>query len=262
MQNFNYHSHTKRCGHAVGEDEEYVLEAIRNGYKKMGFSDHAPYKNGYSSTERMHDYELKQYIESVKHLQQKYKDQIDIYIGLEFEFMEEQAEEIREYRKMMDYMIIGQHGASLYEPDFYDCNSDEDVRRYTSLLVKACDEGLADIIAHPDLFMYGKEEWTKTCEQAAHDICACAQRNNIPIEVNLNGIKYGKQQLGKELRYTYPYRAFWEIAQQYPIKVVYGLDAHFPKKYADQECFDLINKEILYDLSLDFLDELNFEHKL
>ena len=25
MQKFNYHSHTKRCGHAIGEDEEYVL---------------------------------------------------------------------------------------------------------------------------------------------------------------------------------------------------------------------------------------------
>ena len=39
MQKFNYHSHTKRCGHAIGEDEEYVLAAIANGYTKMGFSD-------------------------------------------------------------------------------------------------------------------------------------------------------------------------------------------------------------------------------
>lgn len=27
MQNFNYHSHTERCGHAVGSDEAYVKEA-------------------------------------------------------------------------------------------------------------------------------------------------------------------------------------------------------------------------------------------
>lgn len=44
MQDFNYHSHTKRCGHAEGEDEAYVQEAIKNGYRYMGFSDHAPYK--------------------------------------------------------------------------------------------------------------------------------------------------------------------------------------------------------------------------
>ena len=29
MQNFNYHSHTERCGHAVGSDEAYVKEAIK-----------------------------------------------------------------------------------------------------------------------------------------------------------------------------------------------------------------------------------------
>ena len=27
----NYHTHTKRCMHASGEDEEYVEAAIRNG---------------------------------------------------------------------------------------------------------------------------------------------------------------------------------------------------------------------------------------
>ena len=41
-QLFNYHSHTSRCGHAVGTDEEYVKAAIAAGYQKMGFSDHAP----------------------------------------------------------------------------------------------------------------------------------------------------------------------------------------------------------------------------
>ena len=53
MQNFNYHSHTERCGHAVGSDEAYVKEAIRNGYRYMGFSDHAPYRNGDAPGERM-----------------------------------------------------------------------------------------------------------------------------------------------------------------------------------------------------------------
>lgn len=35
MQNFNYHSHTKRCEHAIGEDEEYVKAAIANGFQVM-----------------------------------------------------------------------------------------------------------------------------------------------------------------------------------------------------------------------------------
>ena len=38
----NYHTHTTRCGHAVGEDREYVETAIRRGLKVLGFSDHVP----------------------------------------------------------------------------------------------------------------------------------------------------------------------------------------------------------------------------
>ena len=39
----NYHTHTKRCGHAIGEDEEYVVNAIEAGLTDLGFSDHCPY---------------------------------------------------------------------------------------------------------------------------------------------------------------------------------------------------------------------------
>ena len=36
----NYHTHTSRCGHALGTDEEYVLEALGFGLTELGFSDH------------------------------------------------------------------------------------------------------------------------------------------------------------------------------------------------------------------------------
>ncbi len=35
----NYHTHTKRCGHAKGTDEEYVIAAIEGGFDELGFSD-------------------------------------------------------------------------------------------------------------------------------------------------------------------------------------------------------------------------------
>ena len=40
----NYHTHTTRCMHATGSDEEYVLSAIKGGYQILGFSDHTPWK--------------------------------------------------------------------------------------------------------------------------------------------------------------------------------------------------------------------------
>ena len=38
----NYHTHTARCGHAEGTEEEYILTALRCGFKVLGFSDHTP----------------------------------------------------------------------------------------------------------------------------------------------------------------------------------------------------------------------------
>lgn len=39
----NLHTHTYRCGHATGTEEEYILRAIENRIKVMGFSDHRFY---------------------------------------------------------------------------------------------------------------------------------------------------------------------------------------------------------------------------
>ena len=77
-QLFNYHNHTSRCGHAVGTDEEYVKAAIAAGYQKMGFSDHAPYPGQYHPEERMDVSVLPEYIRSIKDLQARYRDQIDM----------------------------------------------------------------------------------------------------------------------------------------------------------------------------------------
>lgn len=38
----NYHTHTTRCMHAIGSEEEYILAAISAGYTELGFSDHTP----------------------------------------------------------------------------------------------------------------------------------------------------------------------------------------------------------------------------
>lgn len=261
-QNFNYHSHTKRCGHAGGEDEAYVLAAIENGYKKMGFSDHAPYLNGYDPNERMKKEELEAYIQSIEYLQTKYRDQIEIFKGLEIEWIPERIEELKAYREQFDYLILGEHTYTLdIENYFYDHVEDEDILLYAQMVEQACDAKLIDIVAHPDLFMYGKTEFSEACVQASHRIVQAAQRNGIILEVNLNGLKYGKVQRGEEIRYLYPYRKFWEIVAQYDVKVIYGLDAHAPSKYGDHRAYEIVQKEIIGGLPLKFIDDLTFQHK-
>ncbi|MBQ2467372.1 MAG: hypothetical protein II506_06345, partial [Lachnospiraceae bacterium] len=51
----NYHTHTPRCMHAVGEEREYIEAAIKHKFSVLGFSDHVPqpYREGVVSGFRL-----------------------------------------------------------------------------------------------------------------------------------------------------------------------------------------------------------------
>ena len=53
--------------HATGDDEDYVLSAIKGGYRILGFSDHTPwkYRTDYVADMRMLPEELPGYVESL-----------------------------------------------------------------------------------------------------------------------------------------------------------------------------------------------------
>ena len=74
----NYHTHTKRCGHAAGEDKEYVEAAIRGNIKVLGFSDHCPwiFPDDFHSTIRMSLSEVDGYFHSLEELKREYKAEI------------------------------------------------------------------------------------------------------------------------------------------------------------------------------------------
>ena len=59
----NLHTHTERCGHASGADEEFVLAAIAAGFTTLGFSDHTqfPYEDGYVNGTKMLPEELESF---------------------------------------------------------------------------------------------------------------------------------------------------------------------------------------------------------
>ena len=100
MQNFNYHTHTYRCGHADYNmtDEDFVKELINKEFKRIAFTDHAPIKNDFYDKKCMRmDYaEKDEYLDSIKNLKEKSKDKIEIrevfknvvnlLISLAFEF--------------------------------------------------------------------------------------------------------------------------------------------------------------------------------
>lgn len=253
-QTFNYHTHTKRCGHAIGEDEEYIQAAISAGFKVIGMSDHRPYRNFPFPEDRMNIEMYNDYISSMRYLREKYKDQIDIKIGFETEYYIEQDQEIREMLNDVDYMILGQHYTSQESDNDYFFNmSEEYVIKYAEQVCGAMDTGLFLYVAHPDYVMFGQTEFSPACQTAAEMIARKAVERNIPLEVNINGVTKGRHYYKEGMLYPYPFRKFWEVMSKYPIKCVYGFDSHDPELLKETFMYEEVDK-ILDGINLNFVD--------
>ena len=79
----NLHIHTN---YSDGKNtiEEYILEAIENNFHSIGFSDN--FQVPFDIKNDMSEADLKKYLSDIKILKEKYKDVIEIYIGLEADF--------------------------------------------------------------------------------------------------------------------------------------------------------------------------------
>lgn len=260
-QNFNLHTHTARCGHAEGLDIQYVQSAIDAGIQLLGFSEHIPYVEMRLPQCRMLYEQKEEYLQSIRKLQEQFKDQIEIKVGFEIEYTKDHLEYLKQMRSECDYMILGQHCKTIgYEYDCY-C-SDEDVLIYTEQIEEALENNLVSVIAHPDYYMLGRRTLSLACEEAAHRIAQASLYYDVPLEINLNGFHYGKKAYQIEgnvqMRYPYPFREFWQIIASYGCEVLYGVDAHTPIAFLESDRIELA-KEILKDIPLRFIEGIEFK---
>ncbi len=261
MQNFNYHTHTYRCRHADDTmcDEDFVKELVNQGFKKIAFTDHAPDKDGIDTRTymRMKYSEKNEYLDSVKKLKEKYKDIIEIETGFEVEYLPGQENNLLELKNQVDKIVLGQHY-------IYDDNnnlkifrhhqfSDKDLFRYANYIKLAIENNIPDIIVHPDIYMLSRDSFGKTEEEVAHIICSVAEKYDIPLEINLYEPFLC---VCKEInKVRYPSKEFWEIASNYNIRVLYGIDAHFKEQIRYyNESINYVNNYI----GKNIIDKLNF----
>ena len=236
----NYHTHTTRCFHAVGQDEDYVQAAIDGGFDLLGFADHAPwpFESGFVSNIRMGMDALPGYLASVRDLQERYADRLPILLGLESEYFPRYHDHLLRMRDMgVSYYILGQHYADSEEDTPYtglECSSDEGVLRYAESTVRAIRTGLFIYVAHPDLFMRRYPVFDENCRAAARDLCQICKQNNLPMEVNL----HDRYRLGEANGNGYPNAEFFEIAYDAGAQIILGLDAHEPQEIADPREYD------------------------
>ena len=223
----NLHTHTARCRHAAGTDEEYVLAAIEAGYTKLGFADHTPfpYPDGYWPHDKMHIEELEDYITSVNGLKEKYKDKIEILLGLECEVVPEFYDFLWDCRKRMDFLILGNHGDKRVVPFLGKMTTVPELEYYTQLAVDGMETGLFLYLCHPDLMFNSMTFFDDACDRLSREICRTANRLEIPLEYNLLGLQKAKNPGA----FGYPYHHFWEIAAEENVTAVIGVDAHKPE---------------------------------
>lgn len=259
--NYSYHNHTYRCGHAHGREEQYIESAIEEGVKYLGISDHCPFKGINIYGDRMRYEELEEYLAKCEELKEKYADQIEIFTGFEVEFLKDRIDEIQELYNRSDYLLLGHHLKELHHDHHaeytYYC-SDSDVLRYAKEVCEGLETGMFAVLNHPDYFMLGRKCWNEACEEAAHMICECAKRCDVPLEINLKGMRRGKHRYRDGEFYPYPYRRFFEIAAEHGNACVYGHDAHAPLDFVDDRELAL-SAEILKGLDLNILESFDIK---
>lgn len=253
----NYHTHTYRCKHAIGAEEDYVKSAIDSGLKILGFSDHAPYKFDIGDL-RMNIVELEEYIQIVRELEEKYKNQIQIKCGLEIEYepkyLDYYKELLEDYK--LDYLVLGQHyftfNNKVYNTFCLD-NTDMYVP-YAKTIIEAMETGYFKYIAHPDVIYINDCVWDENCENTANLIINYAKENDVILEFNANGIRKGKRIYEDGERFRYPHIKFWEKVAKTNIRVIINADAHDPAHIWDS--YLDYSYEMAKDLGLNLITEI------
>ena len=243
----NYHTHTSRCGHASGRDEQYVLSAAACGFEELGFSDHVPwpYESGFVNPGvRMPMKLMDDYLSSIRALKEKYAGKINILTGFECEYYPRYMNWLAEMKqeKQLDYLILGNHYDESDETGIYfgASRTAQDISRYVRSTIKGIETGLFSYLAHPDLFMRRYPKFDENCRAAAHDLCQACKENNLPLEYNLHDryVCYTSRHTG------YPHPDFFEIVQSYGVDVIIGVDAHEPEEIGDPTQWDLAEREL------------------
>lgn len=227
----NYHTHTTRCRHAEGTDEEYVLAAIETGYDTLGFSDHCPWPVAPGVTVNGHMYmdQLDDYVQSVRRLQEKYADKIRIRLGFECEYLPEYMDWLKKMaqEQQVDYLIFGNHWEKA-EGDgmiFPSAKTPQEVETYVDRAIAGMETGLFCCLAHPDIVLKTYGEFDEACQRQMERLCVAAKRLHMPIEYNLWGVHLYEAEKDT-IGLGYPYPPFWQIAADVGCEAVVGSDAH------------------------------------
>ena len=237
---FDFHTHHDRCGHATGTIQDYIESAIDKGLNIIGISDHSPYFGELEDQPQpgiaMAKSEFARYVEEVLLLKEKYKDQIEVLLGVESDFFTEYADLYRQvYEKYpFDYIIGSVHQVnhlSIFNRKRWNrLNEQQQIatkEAYYDQIILSAKSGMFDILGHIDAMRGYYPEFgdipTDRVDLTLKVIAEC----DVAIEINTSGKT-------KTCGGWYPSNDLLSRASHYGVKVTFGSDAHVVGRVGDE----------------------------
>lgn len=244
MNRTNYHSHSTFCdGHATME--EFVQAAIAQGYTSYGFSSHAPLP--YHTRWNMDAENLEAYFAEANRLKIKYNGIIELYTGLEIDYLSEQYNPttLPFIELPLDYAIGSVHTVISSDGIPYEVDGSPErfrttmttvfhddielvVRQYFERELRLLELGGFDIVGHVDkiyqLAMLLRPEITTENwynELVNQCFTKIAERNYI---VEMNTKAYEQKGL------FFPETRHYPTLREMGIRIVVNSDAHYPER--------------------------------
>ena len=229
------HNHTPLCNHAEGEIFEYVEKAIKSGTKYFGFSDHAPMD--FDPKYRMDFTQMQEYEKAVLDAKEKYKEQIEILLAYEVDFLPGHMDE-RVLNADVDYLIGSVHFIDEWgfdNPEFIGHYEHEDIdviwQKYFNAIEEMAKSGHFDIVGHLDLIKVFKFMPKKDINLIAKNALLAIKKADMVLELNVAGYR-------KPVAESYPSASLLKQAYELDIPITFSSDAHKPEQVS------LFNEEI------------------
>ena len=256
----NFHSHCTFCdGRSIPAD--FVRFAIANHFRAYGFSSHAPLP--FETFWNMPKDDMQEYLQEIGRLKEKHKDELEIYVGLEIDYLDPTYNASIPYFRALplDYRIGSIHFLPLALPlaeknmmcidgsyeefaQSVDQHYAGDIRRlvehYFQSLRGMIEAGGIDIVGHMDkIYMNGQhyKGFDMTASWYRDPLMDClelAKDKGDIIEINTkNWVKR---------REIYPHVQYLNTIRELGIPVMVNSDCHYPTLVNDgrEEILELL----------------------
>lgn len=226
----DYHTHTSRCGHAVGNPEEYVREALAQGLAGIGIADHLPLLPEADPSISMDVCELDSYVEEIRGLRAAFPGYV--LLGVEADYRPHTISEVKALLDThpFDYVIGSVHHLGEWgidderQIDQYSGRDVDDIWvEYLELVGDAAESGAFDILGHLDLAKKFGFRPSRVLTAELDRLVERVARANVLVEINTAG-------LHKPVGEAYPSPDILARLCEAGVDITFGSDAHRPSE--------------------------------